>query len=323
MLTTNRKSVLLLLSVFLLVCTCEPTTALASRSRRTSAGPGRPRFGRASNTHTDSKVARNRGQLFKRDVLINNELPTDVPEVQNSIRGPVLWSSLGVLLLSTFYCFQLLFPGTSLTLEPLSLLGEKILDSYKKSMVLHPLQTKVATGASLAIMGDAMAQSMELNIQHYDTRRAASFAAFDGSYRVFQHLAFPVITGHCKGRVLTGLLSVIPSLVVGGNLRLFLAAVERTLTYQLAVIPLLYYPVFFMFTGFIQGLSVSESFQRAKQNFLPCWKRNLMFWIPIQLVMFGLVDEKWQIPFVCVMGVIWSTILSVTVGKAKNATKSS
>jgi hypothetical protein len=30
---------------------------------------------------------------------------------------------------------------------------------------------------------------------------------------------------------------------------------------------------------------------------LPCWKRNLMFWIPIQLLMFELIDEKWQIPF--------------------------
>jgi protein Mpv17 len=208
-------------------------------------------------------------------------------------------------------------------LEPLSLFGENLLDSYQQSMVLHPVRTKVATGASLAIMGDAMAQSMELNIQRYDTRRAASFAAFDGSYRVFQHLAFPAIIRHCKGRVLTGLLSVIPTLVVGGNLRLFLAAIERTLTYQLAVVPLLYYPVFFSFTGFIQGLSVSESFQRAKQNFLPCWKRNLMFWIPIQLVMFGLIDEKWQIPFVCLMGMIWSSILSVTAGKAKDATKSS
>jgi hypothetical protein len=327
-LTTTRNSVLLLLSAVLLVCTCEPTNALASRSQRiilprvTSAGP---RFGRgaASNTHTDSKVARNRGHIFKRDVLRNHELPTDVLEVQNTMRGPILWSSLGVLLLSAFYSFQILFTGKSLTLEPLSLLGENLLDSYKQSMALHPLQTKVVTGASLAIMGDAMAQSMELNIQHYDTRRAASFAAFDGSYRVFQHLAFPAIIGHCEGRVLTRLLSAIPTLVVGGNLRIFLAAIERTLLYQLAVVPLFYYPVFFTFTGFIQGLSVSESFQRAKQNFLPCWKRNLMFWIPIQLVMFGLVDEKWQIPFVCLMGMIWSTILSVTTGKAKDATRTS
>jgi hypothetical protein len=58
---------------------------------------------------------------------------------------------------------------------------------------------------------------------------------------------------------------------------------------------------------------------RAKKNFFRCWKRNLIYWIPAQLVMFGLVDEKWQIPFVCVMGIIWSLILSATAGEAKKS----
>ena len=86
--------------------------------------------------------------------------------------------------------------------------------------------------------------------------------------------------------------------------------------YQLGVIPLFYYPVFFSFTGIMQGLSIKQSYERAKANFFSCWRTNLKFWIPIQLVMFGLIDEKWQIPFVCVMGLIWSTILSVIAGKA-------
>ena len=66
----------------------------------------------------------------------------------------------------------------------------------------------------------------------------------------------------------------------------------------------------------MQGLSVKETIQRAKVSFFPCWKRNLMFWIPVQMVMFGLIVERWQIPFVCVMGIIWSLILSVTAGAA-------
>jgi len=34
------------------------------------------------------------------------------------------------------------------------------------------------------------------------------------------------------------------------------------------------------------------------------------------MVMFGLISENWQIPFVCVMGILWSMILSVVAGKA-------
>jgi protein Mpv17 len=76
-----------------------------------------------------------------------------------------------------------------------------------------------------------------------------------------------------------------------------------------------YYPVFFAFTGFIQGLSPRESLARARKQFFLCWRRNLMFWIPTQMVLFGVVSEGWQIPFACVMGVLWSAILSLTAGR--------
>ena len=194
-----------------------------------------------------------------------------------------------------------------------------LLESYKGSMIRSPLRTKVVTGATLAVLGDAMAQIRQ---KSYNPRRAASFAAFDGCYRFFQHSAFPFIMSICQGRVLGSiLLALLPSVSsLGGNLRLGLAALERTLLYQLLVIPLLYYPIFFTFTGYLQGLTPSEILSRAKTSFLPCWKRNLAFWIPCQMVMFSVIDEKWQIPFACLLGVIWSTILSITAG---NATKES
>ena len=193
-----------------------------------------------------------------------------------------------------------------------------LLESYKGSMIRSPLRTKVVTGATLAVLGDAMAQIRDFKQKSYNPRRAASFAAFDGCYRFFQHLAFPFIISICQGRVLACFLSaLLPSVSsVGGNLRLGLAALERTLLYQLLVIPLLYYPIFFTFTGYLQGLTPSEILSRAKTSFLPCWKRNLAFWIPCQMVMFSVIDEKWQIPFACLLGMIWSTILSVTAGNA-------
>lgn len=201
--------------------------------------------------------------------------------------------------------------------QALSSYSASLLEQYKGAMVRFPLKTKVATGATLAVLGDALAQTREPQQKGYDPRRAASFAAFDSCYRFFQHNAFPFIISICQGKVLGGLLSAIPGVSVGStNLKLGLAALERTLVYQLLVIPLLYYPIFFSFTGYLQGLKPDEIVQRAKTSFLPCWKKNLMFWIPTQMVMFGLIDEKWQIPFACVMGMLWSTILSVTAGNA-------
>jgi hypothetical protein len=189
--------------------------------------------------------------------------------------------------------------------------GENLLSAYTKSMTLYPLPTKMATGALLATFGDALAQSRETK-PSYDSFRAASFMCFDAAYRVFQHYAFPVIISRCQGLFLGSLLPL------SSKWTHFLAVTERTLTYQLLVVPLLYYPIFFTFTGLMQGLNWPATLKRGLQNFIPCWKRNLLFWIPTQYFMFGLVATAWQIPFVCVMGILWSTILSATAGNAKS-----
>ena len=218
------------------------------------------------------------------------------------------------ILLSSVLVFVAVVAATSP--QSITVYSVRYLEKYKGSMVRFPLQTKVATGATLAVLGDALAQTRDPLQKSYDPRRAASFAAFDGCYRFFQHKAFPFIISICQGGVLGGILSTMLGVSLGSNVQLGLAALERTLVYQLLVIPLLYYPIFFSFTGYLQGLNPNEIWLRARTSFLPCWKRNLLFWIPTQMVMFGLIDEKWQIPFACVMGMLWSMILSVTAGNA-------
>jgi len=187
---------------------------------------------------------------------------------------------------------------------------------YESSLSARPLPTKVLTGASLAVMGDYLAQAKEmrrLDGRGYDVPRAASFAAFDSCYRLFQHNIIPFIIKLGQGNVFASAFSMVG---IGKESIAFFAAMERTFLYQFILIPFVYYPVFFTFTGFMQGLNARESLDRAKVTFLPCWKRNLIFWIPTQMVMFGLVAEQWQIPYACVMGIAWSLILSVTAGKA-------
>jgi hypothetical protein len=196
--------------------------------------------------------------------------------------------------------------------------SDVLLEGYKSSLVRHPLRTKVLTGSTLSLVGDRLAQIRESG-KSYDVRRAVSFAAFDCCYRMFQHVAIPTIVRLGQGKTLAGIFSLVPFLNLGSNSMAFFTAMERTILYQFGVIPFFYYPVFFTFTGMIQGLSLEQTFMRAKKSFFKCWKKNLIFWIPTQLVMFGLVDEKWQIPFAYVMGITWSLILSATAGEAKKS----
>lgn len=169
------------------------------------------------------------------------------------------------------------------------------------------------TGAALATAGDAIAQKREDD--DYDPSRGASFAAFDMIYRAAQHVLFPIIVELCRGQYLFSFMATIgASQLVDLST---LTAMERSLASQLIIVPFLYYPVFFTFTGYMQGLNFEEGLERAKQNFAPLMKRNLLFWIPVQYVQFCYVPTDLQIPFLSCAGLAWTFILSVLAGSAK------
>jgi len=188
-----------------------------------------------------------------------------------------------------------------------------LLSTYKHTLAMHPLPTKMMTGATLAVCGDAIAQSRDPSTE-YDRRRASSFAVFDMAYRALQHVSFPIIVAACHGQYL-GSLDV--NHIFDASQW---AAMEQTLASQLGIVPFLYYPAFFGLTGAVQGLTVSGAVSRAKENFFPLMKRNLLFWIPMQFIQFGYIQEDLQIPFLSVCGLAWTFTLSVAAGSTKNYT---
>lgn len=203
--------------------------------------------------------------------------------------------------------FHLMQTASSVTQQ---LSHVNLLDAYRHTLAENPLPTKMMTGASLAVCGDAIAQSQ--NTDEYDKRRAASFAVFDMAYRALQHFSFPLIVANCHGQFLGSAPFLANHLDAS-----WLAAMESTLASQLGIVPFLYYPAFFALTGAVQGLSVEGAVTRAQENFLPLMKRNLLFWIPVQFVQFGFIQEDLQIPFLSVAGLGWTFILSVYAGSTK------
>eukprot|EP00804_Cyclotella_cryptica_P025228 CCRYP_010342-RA/>CCRYP_010342-RA protein AED:0.05 eAED:0.06 QI:0/0/0.5/1/0/0/2/221/339 len=191
----------------------------------------------------------------------------------------------------------------------------QVFEDYRTLLAIHPLSTKVVTGAILALAGDAVAQGQDKG-DLYNPARGASFAAFDMTYRAVQHYLFPVIIDRCQGHFFLGIVQAVGLSQVLGNVDV-LATLERSLANQLVVVPFFYYPVFFLFTGCMQGLTLSEGVDRAKQNFVPLMKRNLLYWIPIQYAQFAFVPLDLQIPFLCVAGLVWTYILSILAGSTK------
>lgn len=199
-------------------------------------------------------------------------------------------------------------------------LTHNVATTYTDLLAQHPLVTKMATGGILATCGDAIAQSQ--TDEPYDTRRAASFMVFDMAYRAVQHAAFPIIVHECQGQYVQGLLENLHLASLVHVPTEYAATVEQTFASQLGVVPFWYYPVFFSLTAFIQGLSAQGAVERAKENFIPLMKRNLLFWLPVQFVQFGFIDENLQIPFLSVAGLCWTFILSLAAGSASSYNKS-
>jgi hypothetical protein len=194
--------------------------------------------------------------------------------------------------------------------------AQEWLIAYKQQLAAHPVPTKMLTGATLAVAGDAVAQSS--NPESYDVRRATSFATFDSAYRALQHVTYPALVSHLHGQFLGGLAM---ALLVGQNAQDQIhsaAAMEQTLASQLIIVPFLYYPAFFILTAAINGLGPHAAWNRAQENFIPLMKRNLLFWIPVQFIQFGFIPTDLQIPFLSCAGLAWTCILSIYAGSVKS-----
>ena len=223
-------------------------------------------------------------------------------------------------------------PPASLLLHQVSIASSKVnihsdfnlVDTYKQALIENPLVTKMLTGSTLAVCGDAIAQSRTGD--KYDKRRGSSFAAFDSVYRAVQHFSFPIIVQQCQGQYIGTLVATIPGMATLINHiglekpEYFYGAIEQTLSSQLGIVPFFYYPVFYAVTAFVQGLDQDAAIQRARDTFIPLMKRNLLFWIPVQYIQFSYIDENLQIPFLSVAGLAWTFIISLFAGNAKPIT---
>lgn len=318
---TSLRMMLLSFITFASIMSCNAyaVTTTATTTTATTRRLWRNNIITPSTPTTKTGIPRSSTAIVRRLHPVDDEMSTNQAEEhrQDAVNTTLNYNILRISALSVVTLL-----GTHMFLSTSSI---NLFERYNYLLKYKPLRTKVITGATLAVLGDGIAQlrsssTSQMN-ERYNPQRALSFATFDGCYRIFQHMAFPYIISLCQGQVLGQIIlsssSLSSSTTMGGkNIQLACAALERTLVYQLLITPLLYYPIFFTFTGYIQGLTPQQILERARTSFIPCWKRNLLFWIPCQLIMFSVINERWQIPFACLLGMLWSSILSITAGNA-------
>jgi hypothetical protein len=183
------------------------------------------------------------------------------------------------------------------------LTNDTLLQTYTTLLQSHPLTTKSLTAALLACAGDAIAQSRS-SAESYDIRRGFAFVVFGAAYTgAFQHYWFGYLSEHVEewGRYM-GIWSrhanaSIEMIQKEEWWRYFdvISTLENTpspealaagklILNQLVVVPIVYMPLFFAFTGLISGLDVNQSVARARSLYFPILRRNYFYWLPVQFM---------------------------------------
>eukprot|EP00322_Chrysochromulina_rotalis_P018857 CAMPEP_0115881818 /NCGR_PEP_ID=MMETSP0287-20121206/28657_1 /TAXON_ID=412157 /ORGANISM="Chrysochromulina rotalis, Strain UIO044" /LENGTH=380 /DNA_ID=CAMNT_0003337821 /DNA_START=1 /DNA_END=1143 /DNA_ORIENTATION=+ len=222
---------------------------------------------------------------------------------------------------------------------------DSALTAYNSALLHAPLETKSATAAVLACAGDAFAQRITSSIQQgnslpdgsdmnefeYDWRRGLAFATFGACYTgAFQHVWFSWLDDHLVGGIvdltetigLPGLLDCVDD-ATGFDLVLpapspELVAAEKVAVNQFCVIPVLYMPLYFCFTGALGGMTLEASVKRMRTLYGQILRRNYAFWLPTQFLVFFALPIEYQVPTLCAASFVWTIILS-TLGSTKAA----
>ena len=140
--------------------------------------------------------------------------------------------------------------------------NSKLLKSYGDLLVTHPLETKAGTAAVLATVGDAIAQKSSDASKEYDPTRGMSFALFAAMYTgAFQHYWF----GWENTKLAFTAAELSPTLALLFASSSAVLPVAKLVLNQFVVVPFLYMPLFFAFTGHMAGLSEEESLDRPSK----------------------------------------------------------
>ena len=96
-------------------------------------------------------------------------------------------------------------------------------------------------------------------------------------------------------------------------------SVAPLLVNQLVVIPLAYWPAYFLFLGAAERTDVATSLRTLHARLPELMRANLTFWLPAQAVQFAYVPVEDQAVYVAVAGVVWNGVLATLSRPGRDA----
>eukprot|EP01051_Picozoa_sp_SAG22_P006355 SAG22_NODE_412_length_10893_cov_14.851770_3_plen_137_part_00 len=129
------------------------------------------------------------------------------------------------------------------------------LQRYNALLLRQPVLTKLATGGSLGLVGDVVAQKVAEGRETLDYRRLAAFTVFGAGWTgLYNHWWYNTLAAWYPGTST--------------------AAIAYKLAWNHGVSnPLVYLPTFYVSMGVMLGLSAEEVLNKARAEYLPTMVR--------------------------------------------------
>ena len=164
---------------------------------------------------------------------------------------------------------------------------------YEKVLRHYPLQTKVASAASLGFAGDFFAQKIQHRDRDLDLERLFAFTAFGGLYTgAFNHVWLDWLSKTFPGKH-------------------FKAVAKKQFVQHGLLNPIIYIPLFYTFTGTLRG----ESWLTIKSKMVGgYWETLLAIWAvwgPSTGLMFFVIPVRHHTLWLAGVSFGWTCLLSL------------
>ena len=168
--------------------------------------------------------------------------------------------------------------------------------AYDGLLQNHTLKTSTVSGGVLAVAGDALTQAATTNGGVYDARRGAAFGLFGAT-----------LTGPVNFLWLRRLNAIVERFAPQGGSPAVAAKVAiQSCFFQ----PLVYVPLFYVFTAVVRGWSFETASHRVRTEFIGTMKSIWAFWIPVCSFTFSFLPLRQQAVFMSGVSLCWNAILS-------------
>ena len=149
-------------------------------------------------------------------------------------------------------------------------------------------------------------EKYEKSVVAYDVAKTVLFSAcYTG---LWQPHWFNVLNSYDWTRFIP--LGTNPPMPLSATTEALTQSVAPLLVNQLVVIPLAYWPAYFLFLGAAERTDVATSLRTLHTRLPELMRANLTFWLPAQAVQFAYVPVEDQAVYVAVAGVVWNGVLA-------------